>query len=129
VIIGFRGFTTPVHGVFDTQGDLWVSDSGSNAVFEYTTAQLAVGRPNVIPNITITSNPAFTGPIGIAFDAAGDLWIANTGTTTIFEFNAASLPTAAGSTVTLTPNVTLSDDGNDSIQAPWALVFDSAGNL
>ena len=73
MIIGFRGFTTPVHGVFDTQGDLWVSDSGSNAVFEYTTAQLAVGRPNVIPNITITSNPAFTEPIGIAFDAAGDL--------------------------------------------------------
>lgn len=114
VTIGFTGFVRPAHAVFDIKGDLWVSDFLSNAVFEYTLAQLAVGGPivipNLIPNVELTSNPAFTGPIGIAFDAAGDLWIANTGTTTIFEFNAASLPTAAGSTVTLTPNVILSDD-------------------
>jgi hypothetical protein len=119
VTIGFTGFVRPAHAVFDIKGDLWVSDFLSNAVFEYTLAQLAVGGPivipNLIPNVELTSNPAFTGPIGIAFDAAGDLWIANTGTTTIFEFNAASLPTAAGSTVTLTPNVILSDDGNGSI--------------
>jgi hypothetical protein len=133
VTIGFTGFVRPAHAVFDIKGDLWVSDFLSNAVFEYTLAQLAVGGPivipNLIPNVELTSNPAFTGPIGIAFDAAGDLWIANTGTTTIFEFNAASLPTAAGSTVTLTPNVILSDDGNGSIHAPWELVFDTAGNL
>ncbi len=29
----------------------------------------------------------------------------------------------------LTPNVVLSDDGKGSIQAPWALIFDTAGNL
>jgi hypothetical protein len=130
--IQFTGFTDPAQLVFDTKGDLWLSDSGSNAVFEYTAAQLAVGSNVLIqmtPNIVLTSSPAFTGPVGIALDAAGDLWIANNGTTTIFEFNAASLPTAAGSTVTLTPDVILSNDGNGSIQAPWALAFDTAGNL
>jgi hypothetical protein len=29
----------------------------------------------------------------------------------------------------LMPDVVLSDDGQNSIQAPWALAFDSAGNL
>jgi hypothetical protein len=88
-----------------------------------------VGGLNVTPNIALTSNPAFTGPVGIAFDAARDLWIANNGAPTIFEFDAASLPTATASTVTLMPDVVLSDDGSGSIQAPWALTFDSAGNL
>jgi hypothetical protein len=131
-MIQFTGFTNPAQLVFDTKGDLWLSDSGSNAVFEYTAAQLAAASKVTIemtPNIVITSSPAFAGPVGIALDAAGDLWIANNGSTTISEFNAASLPTAAGSVVTLTPDVILSDDGNGSIQAPWGLVFDSAGNL
>jgi len=31
--------------------------------------------------------------------------------------------------VNLTPTTILSDDGNGSMQAPWALIFDSNGNL
>jgi len=64
VTIGFTGFVRPAHAVFDIKGDLWVSDFLSNAVFEYTPAQLAVGGPivipNLIPNVELTSNPAFT---------------------------------------------------------------------
>lgn len=131
VTIRLTGFTTPVQGVFDTKGDLWISGRGNNEVFEYTSTQLAVSGsiviPNLAPNLELTANPAFAAPIGVAFDAAGGLWVANNGTSTIFEFKAGSLSTA-GST-TLTPDVILSDDGNGSIQAPWGLAFDSAGNL
>ncbi|HUA92506.1 MAG TPA: hypothetical protein VL991_08060 [Terracidiphilus sp.] len=118
----------PQQAVFDAKGNLWVSDNGANSVFVFTPAQLAATNNDASPNITITSNPAFTGPLGITFDATGDLWVANNGTTTIFEFKAANLPQSSGS-VSLTPDVTLSDDGNGSIQAPWALIFDSKGDL
>ena len=128
VKINSAEFVFPQQAVFDATGNLWVSDNGANAVFEFTPAQLAAGGANVTPNITITSTPKFTGPLGIAFGATGNLWIANNGTTTLFEFNAASLPTTSGAVV-LTPNVVLSDDGKGSIQAPWALIFDTAGNL
>ncbi len=121
-------FVFPQQAVWDSKGDLWVSDNGANAVFEFTAAQLKASGANVMPNITIKSTPAFNGALGIAFDSSGDLWIANNGTTTIFEFNASALPTASGS-VTLKPNIMLSDDGKGSIQGPWALAFDSAGNL
>ena len=121
-------FVFPQQAVFDAKGDIWVSDNGGNAVFEFTPSQLMASNPTTVPNIVIDSDPAFNGPLGIAFDAAGDLWIANNATTTIFEFQAAHLPTTS-STVTLTPDVTLSDDGNGSIQAPWALIFDSKGDL
>jgi len=127
VTINSTSFTFPQQAVFDLSGNLWVSDNMSNAVFEFTPAQL-MASGTLTPNVSITSTPAFNGPLGIAFDADGDLWIANNATTTIFEFNADALPTNSGS-VSLTPNVILSDDGKGSIQAPWALVFDSQGNL
>lgn len=131
-------FTFPQQAVFDSKGDLLVSDNGSNAVFEFTPAQLAAGGSNVIPTGRLLSSPAFTGPLGITFDSAGNLWVANNGTTTIFEFNAASvsnLPSpifpypGVGGPPMLPASVILSDDGQLSLQGPWALAFDAAGNL
>ncbi len=126
--INSSAFVFPQQAMWDSKGDLWVSDNGANAVFEFTPTQLMASGANVMPNITIKSTPAFNGALGIAFDSSGDLWIANNGTTTIFEFNESALATASGS-VTLTPNIMLSDDGKGSIQGPWALAFDSSGNL
>lgn len=128
VTISSTNFVFPQQAVFDAKGDLWVSDNGANSVFVFTPSELAATDTTASPNITITSNPAFNGPLGITFDATGDLWVANNGTTTIFEFKARNLPQSSAS-VSLTPDVTLSDDGNGSIQAPWALIFDSKGDL
>ena len=125
--IKYSGFKFIQQAVFDANGNFWVTDNGANAVYKYDPAQLAAGGANVIPDATLTSSPAFTGPLGIAFGANGNLWIANNGTTTLFEFNRAALP-LSGKHV-LHPNVVLSDNGHGSIQGPWALVFDSAGNL
>lgn len=127
VTINSSAFVFPQQAAFDSKGNLWVSDNGANAIFQFTSSQL-MASGTVMPNITIKANPAFNGALGITFDSSGDLWVANNGSTTIFEFNAANLPTATGS-VTLTPNIMLSDDGKQSIQGPWALAFDSSGNL
>jgi len=134
VTINSSSFTFPQQAVFDPAGNLWVSDNGSNAVFVFTPAQLAATNTNATPNVSITSNPAFIGPLGITFDPLGDLWVANNGSTTIFEFKASHLPgvttgAATNAAVSLIPDVTLSDDGNGSIQAPWALIFDANGDL
>lgn len=127
-------FTFPQQAVFDPTGNLWVSDNGSNAVFVFTPAQLAQTNTAAVPNVSITSNPAFMGPLGITFDALGNLWVANNASTTIFEFKATHLPgvttgAATDAAVSLIPDVMLSDDGKGSIQAPWALIFDSKGDL
>jgi hypothetical protein len=131
VTITGANLNTPQQAVFDTQGDLWVADHGTNAVFVYTAQQLTTGG-SITPNITITSSTPFNGPLGIVFDKAGDLWIANNGNndgTTLFRFNAANLPKAsATASVTLTPDVVLTNS-NNSIQGPWALAFDANGNL
>jgi len=128
VTIRSKSFTFPQQAVFDLNGNLWVSDNGSNAVFVLTPQQLASNATSLSPTVSIASNPAFTGPLGIVFDTFGNLYVANNGSTNIFRFNNNILPTRGGS-YTLIPSVTLSDDGNGSIQAPWALVFDTNGDL
>lgn len=128
VILNSNSFMFPQQAVFDAFGDLWVSDNMSNAVFVLTPQQLMATNANVVPTVSITSTTPFQGPLGITFDAAGDLFVANNASTTIFGFAANQLPATSGS-FELTPTVILSDDGNGSIQGPWALAFDSKGNL
>lgn len=131
VTITGTNLNTPQQAVFDQQGDLWVADHGTNAVFVYSAQQIIMGG-NITPNVTMTSSNPFNGALGIVFDKAGDLWVANNGNndgTTLFRFNAANLPKVGATvSVTLTPDVVLTSN-NNSIQGPWALAFDANGNL
>ena len=81
-----------------------------------------------MPTVTITSSQAFNGPLGIAFDADANLWVANKCGTSIFGFKFANLRRQPGA-ATPTPDVILNEDGAGSIRAPWALVFDATGIL
>ena len=129
-VIGSTAFGFPQQLVFDSSGNLWVSDAANNQVFEFTPGQLG-GGANVTPALVLISNPAFNGSLGIAFDSSGDLWIANNNLSrangTIFEFSAAQLSGVSGAR-TLVPNAILQSNGT-SISLPWALAFDSDGNL
>jgi hypothetical protein len=122
--IAYSGFVFPQQAVFDASGNLWVSDNGANAIDKFSKSD---GTFSSTPSVTLSSNPAFAGPLGIAFAQNGNLWIANNASTTLEEFNASALPSSGS--VTLAPNVTLSDNGSGTIQGPWALVFDASGNL
>jgi hypothetical protein len=145
-IVTSTSFAFPQQSVFDGKGNQWVTDHNNNTVLVFSAAQLmATGTNATVPAVVITS-AAFNGPLGIVFDSSGNLWVANNGGapvagstngamsaagTTIVEFAAASLPAVGSGMLTpdLTPSITLSDDGQNSIQAPWELAFDSSGNL
>ena len=136
-------FAVPQQSVFDAQGNQWVTDHDNNTVLVFTAAQLAMTGTNNLNPAVVISSTTFNGPLGVAFDSAGNLWVANNGGvtangvtspagTTIVEFTAATLPAPPATgmlTPMLTPAVTLSDDGTNSIQAPWELAFDSSGDL
>jgi len=116
--------------VFDSAGNLWVSDEGANALFVFNPAQLLTGgAPTPVTILSSTPSP-FAWSIGIAFDGSSNLWVANNESNSIYKFNASTLPgpTTTG-VVTLTPDVVLTDNGANSIQDPWAIRFDSTGNL
>jgi hypothetical protein len=145
-IITSASLAFPQQSVFDSKGNQWVTDHNNNTVLVFTASQLGATGTNATVPAVVISSAAFNGPLGIVFDSSGNLWIANNGGvpvagsttgamsdvgTSIVEFTAASLPVPGSGMVTpdLTPNITLTDDGNNSIQGPWELAFDSSKNL
>jgi len=131
-------FVFPQFAAFDTAGDLWVSDSGANAIFEFSTAQLSTGAGFSGTPAAVLTNPApplaqvFRGSLGIAFDPNGTLWVANNAFTTIIELSAAQLKAAAGVTVATADKVlnqALVVGGLPTINNPWGILFDANGNM
>jgi hypothetical protein len=122
-------FMFPQQAVFDAKGNMWISDSLANKVWVITPTQLGTSSNDLVFTTTIESTPPFNGALGIVLGKNGNLWVSNVNDTTIFEFNAGHLPTIGSGLNVIAPDVTLSDDGHGSIQGPWALIFDQAGNL
>jgi hypothetical protein len=119
---------------FDPKGNLWVVNQWAGTINEFTPAQLVSGTPT--PVVTIQdglhgsySNQTGNNPIAIAFDSAGNLWIANTNDNVI-EYAANQL-TSSGSpapAVTLSPG-TPASIADTAFNTPYALAFDHQGNL
>jgi len=150
LVLGQSGFTSstaatsatgengPVAVAFDSQGDLWVAESHNNRVIEYTApyttgegASLVLGQPSFTTNASATSDTGLYLPVGLAFDAYGDLWVADMGNNRILEYPAPLSSGEAASIVLGQPNFgssvcVLSDTGDCS---PVGLAFDSHGNL
>jgi sugar lactone lactonase YvrE len=135
---------TQVFGVaIDPSGNLWVADDGNNRVLEYVppfssgmAATLAIGQQdltsgaanqgNSTPNASSLSMP------GCAFDAAGNLWVADFGNNRVLEFVPPFSTGMSASLVIGKGNFT--DGGSSSTTAstlagPNGIAFDGAGDL
>jgi len=131
IVIRSASFNFPQFAAFDGGGNLWVSDSANNEIFKFSATQVAtsIGVP-IVPVATLT-NASFNGPLGIAFDGGGNLWIENNGGTTVVEVAQAVLAAATGTTAvafatTLNSSVV---GGLETINNPWGIVFDADGDM
>ncbi len=122
VILSGLGLPTSI--AFDAVGSLWVSDSRANTLAKYSAAQLAAsGSP--APAVLLSAAPnSLVKPSGLAFDASGNLWVANTNGESLAGFSPDQLATS-GSPV---PRVLLFFSDDSEIQ-PVGLAFDVSGNL
>jgi sugar lactone lactonase YvrE len=114
----------------DKSGNLWVADPFANSVAGYTPSQLGqTGSPSATVRVSADASGSLVQPLAMAFDAAGDLWVANAavegnGANTIVEFT----PGQLASSGTPTPAVTLHDNAG-SINGARGVTFDPGGNL
>ena len=112
---------------FDASGNLWIVNITS--LEEYSASQLAALRSNDSPTpvVTITSSTPLAGAVGLAFDPAGNLWVA--ASSGLHEFSAAQL-SASGSKV---PAVSLQpcavSHGFCATLPATRLTFDATKNL
>ena len=114
----------PAGVAFDANGNLWVANAGANTVVQLAASYLtASGSPT--PAVTLgATNGSLNGPSALAFDANGNLWVANANASTVVEFTGSQLA-GSGSP---TPAVTLSAT-NGSLSSPSSLAFDASGDL
>jgi hypothetical protein len=121
--------TQPFGTAFDDDGNLWVSDFNANALYFYTAEQIATsGDP--VPSVTITDNQlgALNGPVGLAFDRDGNLWVGNYLVSSLVQYSAQQLAIAvnAGGIAFPTPRVTIN---SVELDRPYGHAFDANGNL
>ena len=115
----------PTGLAFDVDGNLWVANYAYNTLVEFKAAQLAAAGfvgGSVSPTPAVTLSPSLEQPTGIAFDAGGNLWVANAGNSTLQEFTASQLG-ASGAPVAAR------GFGAGYLNGPAGLAFDAAGNL
>ncbi len=122
VVLSGPGHPTAL--AFDAAGSLWVADRRAHTIAKYAATQLATsGSPAPAVVLSATAN-SLMNPNGLAFDASGNLWVANTGSQNLAAFSPAQLA-ATGSPA---PHIVLSPNG-DSLSIPVGLAFDGEGNL
>ena len=90
------GLGQPAALAFDAAGSLWVSDIRRDKIASFSEAQLSASG-FVAPQVVIsTLGTTLRNPAGIAFDADGNLWVANASNQTVVAFAPAQL-SASGS--------------------------------
>jgi len=108
---------------FDANGNGWVADDQYSHIVEYSAAQLAVvGTSTPTPVDTIGANAgSLFFPEAVAFDANGNLWVANSNNSVV-EYTPAQL--TAGGSPAPTAIITLPNG-----TGPFGMAFDKRGTL
>jgi streptogramin lyase len=121
IIIG-GSMSGPEQIAFDRDGDLWVANFLLSNVVEFGSGTIvSTGSPP--PAVTLSSNggsPAsLDEPLGLAFDAAGDLWVSNLDNSTFVEFSAASIASSGDPD----PTILIQGINNQSGQMTFGPVY------
>ncbi|MGA9453743.1 MAG: protein kinase [Verrucomicrobiia bacterium] len=132
---GFGGgarFNNPFAVAADSTGDVYVSDSGNNTIRKITSAGVVVtlaGLPGYAGRADGNGNDArFWNPQGLAVDAAGNIYVADTGNNTVRKI------TPMGVVTTLLESVGANDTtdktgGSPRFNSPGGVAVDEAGNV
>jgi len=87
------GLSGPGACTFDSHGDLWVSDFFNDRVLEYVPpfstgmiASVVLGQSTFTGSATGTTAVNESRPIGLTFDAKGDLWVADALNNRVLEY-------------------------------------------
>jgi uncharacterized protein (TIGR03437 family) len=148
--IGAQGFNTPLGLAVDpTTGDLYVADSANSRVLRFKNPfsnskvqpDSVYGQPDfntLAANSTGVSASSMSKPRAVACDAAGNLWVADTGNNRVLRFGANSLnstpPPPADTVIGQKDFASYAPDAGGAVSAsgldsPSGLAFDSQANL
>ena len=122
----------PSHVALDAAGNLYIADSGNNVIRKVSNGVITTIAGNGIAGCCGDGGPPanafFNRPSGLAFDTAGNLYIADTLNYRIREISHGTITTVAG-----TGTNGFTGDGGPAtaaeLFAPYGVAVDVAGNL
>ena len=131
---------------FDSHGNLWVSDTGNNRVLRFPAAvlsskspaaDLVVGQPNLQSAAANAggdiSASGFSAPMGLAFDAQNNLYVADFQNARVLKFAAPVTGASAAATVygqaKFTTGAVPQTPTSSSMKGPAAVALDAKGSL
>ena len=126
----------PYGVALDSAGNLYIADSGDSVVREVSGGVINIVAGNYSQGAGYSGDSGaataaqLNGPCGVAVDASGNLYIADTGNNVIREVSSGAIQTIVGNT---SGAAGYSGDGgaavNGQLSAPSALTYDSFGDL
>ncbi|MBF6596310.1 MAG: hypothetical protein IVW51_17925 [Thermaceae bacterium] len=124
VVITGPALQAPVALTFDAQGSLWVANFGlspanTGSLLKYTPNQLTQ-TSSPTPAVSLVS-AALYSTSNLAFDAAGNLWVANFNGSNLQKYTSSQLSTSGSPVAAITISATNTK--------PTAIAFDLQGNL
>jgi PKD repeat protein/sugar lactone lactonase YvrE len=126
-------FSNPAGIAVDSSGTIYVADTGNNTIRLITPARLVstlAGQAGVDgSNDGSGSGAHFSGPLGVAVDGSGLVYVADTGNNTIRTITALGVVNTLAGDVGSAPGY--SDDTGTAAQfdTPSGLVVDGSGNV
>ena len=129
--ITFSGISDPRKIAFDSTGNLWVANAGSNTVIKFNATDLNVSGEKT-PSFSITG---IVTPLSLSFDGAdgsGNLWVTSdiiNYVANVFKFSATQLATGSGGALTPAVSIRACEAiGCSSVwRSPASIAFDSVG--
>jgi len=122
----------------DSRGDLWVADTTNNRVLEFERpfktgmkAYLELGQPTFQDRTPATTDVGMHDPAGLAFDAAGDLFVADQANDRVLEFHPPFVSGQAASVILGQSSSTASGAGTSAtnLSLPGGVAVSPTGDL